>query len=69
MKVHRCSIISDEVFIVYSIPNGVTKNNLDDYITNIKDGSVTVNDGETVYFELTDKDETEMREIIKTIYN
>jgi len=61
-------MIPDEVFIVYSIPNGVTKNNLDDYITNIKDGSVTVNDGETVYFELTDKDEIKMQEIRKTIY-
>jgi hypothetical protein len=58
-------MIPDEVFIVYSNANGLTTNNLGEYITKIKDGSVTAKDGETVYFELSEQNETEMQEIIK----
>ena len=60
-------MIPEEVNVVYSIPAGSTVHNIDDYIDNIVNGTVISQDDETVYFELTAEDETEMADLISKI--
>lgn len=60
-------MIPEEVNVVYSIPTGSTVEKIDDYVDKIANGSVNTRDDETVYFELTEKDETEMADLISKI--
>ena len=60
-------MIPEEVNVVYSIPAGTTLEKIEEYVNKIANGSVNPQNNETVYFELTAKDETKMADLISKI--